>query len=374
MATTTNRASPLYIIWIVVLAIAVLAGLYTTYMVLTTGHVLYSANDVVVWTLPLAVYAFFGLTSAGLALLASIPLVFKIQRYEPTAKRATLLAIAALLAAFVSMFLELGSPWNLLNFLISPNPSSTLWWLGILYAFYLVFLVAMLWSMRAGKSSRGLSVPVFVFAILIPSTLGATFGLTEARPIYFGEFLPVYFPATALLTGLAVFILVSLAFYRFARSGLSEAQATLYNELAKILGVVIGITLLLFVWRSIVGLYAAAPEYEAFKRLVSSWPYHVQLWLGLVVPLILMAMSTIRQTTAGKVAASVLVLLGVFVGLVVLVESGLVAPIGPFAVEIPTLVIPIHTIWEWLVVAFAFAVMLLLYTLGERFLKLDKAT
>ena len=371
---TTKRVSPLYISWIVVLGIAVLAGLYTTYKVLTTGHVLYSANDIVVWTLPLAVYAFFVLASTGLALLASIPLTFKVQQYETIAKRATLLAIAALLAAFVSMFLELGSPWNLLNFLTSPNPSSTLWWLGILYAFYLVFLVAMLWSMRAGKGSRALGVLVFAFALLIPSTLGATFGLTEARPIYFGEFLPVYFPVTALVTGLAVYVLVSLAFYRFARSsGLSEAQARLYNELVKLLGVAIGISLLFFVWRSIVGLYAAAPEYEAFKGLVTSWPYHVQLWLGLVVPLVLTGMLAVRQTTAGKVVASVLVLLGVFVGMVVLVESGLVAPIGPFAVEIPTLVIPIHTIWEWLVVAFAFAVMLLLYTLGERYLKLEPA-
>lgn len=370
---TTRRASSLFVIWMVVLGIAVLAGLYTTYKVLTMGHVLYSANDIVVWTLPLAVYAFFALTSTGLALVASVPLVFKIQQYEPMAKRATLLAIAALLAAFVSMFLELGSPWNLVNFLTSPNPSSTLWWLGILYTFYLVFLLAMLWSMRTGKSSRALSVLVFLFAILIPSTLGATFGLTEARPIYFGEFLPVYFPVTALLTGLAVFVLVSLAFYHFARSGLSEAQAMLYNELGKILGVVIGITLLFFVWRSIVGLYAAAPEYEAFKRLVSSWPYHVQLWLGLAVPFILMVMPAVRRTITGKVVAAVLVLLGVFVGLVVLVESGLVIPVGPFAVEIPTLVIPIHTIWEWLVVAFAFAVMLLLYTLGEKYLKLDPA-
>jgi len=370
---TSRRASPLYMIWIAVLALAVLAGLYTTYNVLVTGHVLYSANDIVVWTLPLAVYAFFGLTSTGLALVATVPLVFKLKRYEQFAQRAALLAIAALLAAFVSMFLELGSPWNLVSFLTSPNPSSTLWWLGILYAFYLVFLVAMLWRMRAGAVSLAVTVPVFLLAILIPSTLGATFGLTEARPIYFGEFLPVYFPVTALLAGLAVFVLVSLAFHRFAKAGLSETQELLYDELAKMLAVAIGITLLFFVWRSIVGLYAAAPEYEAFKGLVSSWPYHVQLWLGLAAPLILMAMPAVRQTVAGKVVASVLVLLGLFVGLVVLVESGLVAPVGPFAVAVPTLAIPVHTVWEWLVVAFAFAVMLLLYSLGEKYLKLEPA-
>ncbi|RME99465.1 MAG: hypothetical protein D6768_15010 [Chloroflexi bacterium] len=366
---TTKNSSPLYIIWLAILGIVVLAGLYTTYQVLKTGHILYSANNIVVWTLPLATYAFFSLTSAGLALIASIPLVFKMQRFESIATRAILLSIAALLAAGVSMLLELGEPWHVVNFLTSPNPMSTLWWLSVLYSIFLILLLVMLWRLRAGKSSRILSILVFALAILIPSTVGATFGLTEARPIYFGEFLPIYFPVTALLSGLAAFMLVSLAYYQISGAGQSGAQTSLLDDLAKILGAAIGINLLFFAWWSVVGLYASAPEYEAFRQLVSSWPYHVQLWLGLVVPLVLMVVPSVRRSIGGKVAACALVLLGVFVGLVVVVESGLVVPIGPFAVEIPTFVIPNHTIWEWLVVAFAFAVMMLLYTLGEKYLK-----
>ena len=82
-----------------------------------------------------------------------------------------------------------------------------------------------------------------------------------------------------------------------------------------ILGVVIGVALIFFVWRNIVGLYAAASGFEAFERMAGSWAYQFQLWLGLVAPLILMAIPVVRQATWGKIVASALALAGVFFGI-----------------------------------------------------------
>lgn len=140
MSANSNRSTR-SVVWIAILLIAILAGLFTTYKVLTNGLVLYSANDVIVWTLPLAAYVFFSLSSAGLALVASFPIVFGLERYMPFVKRAVVLSLAALTAAMVSMFLELGTPWHIIAYFISPNPMSSLWWLGILYPLQLVFLV-----------------------------------------------------------------------------------------------------------------------------------------------------------------------------------------------------------------------------------------
>jgi molybdopterin-containing oxidoreductase family membrane subunit len=363
-----KRTSPLYIGWITALGIAILAGLFTTYRIFTVGHVIYGATNVVFWTLPLAAYIFFALTSTGLAFVASIPLVFGIKRYEPVAKRAVLLAIAVLIAAFISLVLELGSPWNMIKYLTSPNLTSTLWWMGVLYGLYLVFLVVTFW--RMGKA---LCILAFLFAIAASSTLGATFGLTESRPAFFGGFMPVYFLLTALLGGLAAIVLVSLAYYHFARGGLPEEQAPLFNELGKMFGLVIGIVLLFFVWRTIVGLSATYPEFVAFKHIVGSWPYHFELWLGLVIPLLLMAIPSVRATIWGKVVASALVLLGMFAGRMESLLAGQLIPTGPMALGVLEIVTYAPTIWEWLVVAFALAVMLLLYTLGEQYLKLEAA-
>ena len=368
-----RKASPLYIGWIAALGIAILAGLFTAYKVVTVGHVIYGATNLLFWTLPLATYMFFALTSTGLTFVASIPLVFGIKRYEPVAKRAVFLAIAALVAAFVSLLLETGSPLNMIKYLTSPNLTSTLWWMGTLYGFYLVFLLATFWKMHAGQASKALCILAFLFAIAASSMLGASIGLTEARPAFFGAFMPVYFLLTALLGGLAAIVLVSLAYHHFARGGLPEDQASLYNELGKMLGLVIGIALLFFAWRTIVGLSATYPEFVAFEHIVGSWPYHFELWLGLVVPLILMLIPSVRATIIGKVAASVLVLLGMFAGRIELLLAGQIIPYGPMAVGLPEIVTYTPTIWEWLVVAFALAAMLLLYTLGEQYLKLEPA-
>ena len=46
-------------------------------------------------------------------------------------------------------------------------------------------------------------------------------------------------------------------------------------------------------------------------------------------------------------------------------------PVGPKAEQFPEFVRYFPSIWEWLVFVFALSVILLLYTLGERYLRLD---
>jgi molybdopterin-containing oxidoreductase family membrane subunit len=86
-----------------------------------------------------------------------------------------------------------------------------------------------------------------------------------------------------------------------------------------------------------------------------------------------MAIPSVRATIWGKVAASALVLLGMFAGRLESLLAGQLIPTGPMALGVLEIVTYAPTIWEWLVVAFALAVMLLLYTLGEQYLKLEAA-
>jgi molybdopterin-containing oxidoreductase family membrane subunit len=104
--------------------------------------------------------------------------------------------------------------------------------------------------------------------------------------------------------------------------------------------------------------------------LSSGW-YHIALWVGLVIPLALIAMPAVRQATWGKVTAAALFLLGMFAGRLEMVLSGLVMPTGPKAEGQPIFASYWPTIWEVFVFASALAVLLLVYTLGERKLKLS---
>jgi molybdopterin-containing oxidoreductase family membrane subunit len=53
--------------------------------------------------------------------------------------------------------------------------------------------------------------------------------------------------------------------------------------------------------------------------------------------------------------------------------AGQSRPVGPKAEQFPEFVSYFPSIWEWLVLVFALAVMFLLYTLGEKYLKLTAA-
>ena len=100
-------------LWYGLLGLGILLGLLTAYRVLVSpGFVLYAKTDILVWTMPIAAYVFFSLTSSGLAFVSSIPVVFGIKRYQPLEKRTAFLEIAVLFAAFTCLLLHLGSPWN----------------------------------------------------------------------------------------------------------------------------------------------------------------------------------------------------------------------------------------------------------------------
>ena len=181
-------------LWIGLLLAGILVGLWATFKIYTVGFSLYAKTDVLVWTLPLSTYIFFSLTSAGLAFVSSFPVVFGIKRYEIIEKRTVFLEIAVLIGSFVCLILHLGSPLKVFYILLSPNPSSPLWWLAVLYAAYFILLLSAFWRIHAGKISKSLGLLIFLIAIFTSTTLGWLLGMTDARPTLNASFFSFYFP------------------------------------------------------------------------------------------------------------------------------------------------------------------------------------
>jgi len=170
-------------------------------------------------------------------------------------------------------------------------------------------------------------------------------------------------------------LLFSLAYHHFAKNPLSEGEKNLYDDLGRLFGYVMALTLVFFIWRTIVGgASATAVEFAGFRHMLSSGWYHLALWVGLVIPLLLLAMSSVRQATWGKVVSAALFLVGMFAGRLEMVLSGLVMPTGPKAEGQPPFASYWPTIWEVFVFASALAVLLFIYTLGERNLKLSEVS
>lgn len=371
----------LYYTWMAVLGIAIIAGLVTALKLFIQGHGLFNANDVLIWTLPLGVYIFLALASSGLTLLSALPLVFGVKEYEPLAKRMIFLAIATLCGAFVSVGLELGSVFSMIYIMLSPNLASPIWWMGAIYSLELVILIVKFWKMHTGDwrsgFSKALGVASFLCALVAPLMIGSVFGITESRVTYFGPVMPIYCLLMAILSGLALFMLYSMIYHKVTGEQLSGAQATVYDDLGKIFMYVTGTVVLFTLLKFAIESSTTIPEflvYHRFEHAFGAWRvFHTEVILGLFLPFILMFISSVRSATGGKILTSALIFAGTLAMQMEILLAGQSRPVGPKAEQYPEFISYFPSIWEWLVFIFALAAMLLLYTLGERYLKLAEA-
>lgn len=367
----------LFSTWLTVLGVAVLIGLYTAYKLFAEGHGLFNTNDVILWSLPLGVYIYLALVSSGLTLLSALPLVFGIRKYEPFAKRLVFLSVATLCGAFVSIGLELGSIFHIIYYMLSPNFSSPIWWMGAIYGVELVVLTVKFALMHKGDWHSGLSkllaTASFILALVAPLMIGSIFGITESRVTYFGPVMSIYCLLMAFMSGTAFFLFYSLLVNKLTGNGVS---AELYDEFTLIFtyatAIVVGFTLLKFAIESA----TVVPEFLVYHKFEHAFGavqgFHTEVLLGLFLPFVLLLIPSVRNSVGGKIVTSALILIGTLLMHMEILLAGQSHPVGPKAEQYPEFVKYFPSIWEFLVFLFALTIMLILYTLGERYLKLTE--
>lgn len=122
-----------------------------------------------------------------------------------------IIAIGLLMGAFTALATELGSLLDMIWIILSPNPSSPIWWMGTLYSIELVLLAAKLvmdLQGRHGAFDRPLAIATLVVAAAAAVTIGAVFGMVVGRPDFVGVFLSIVTLAAAVVSGAAVITLL----------------------------------------------------------------------------------------------------------------------------------------------------------------------
>ncbi|MBT6341702.1 MAG: polysulfide reductase NrfD [Desulfobacula sp.] len=375
----SKTSNGLFYTWLTVLGVAILIGLFAAFKLLTQGHHLFNANDVLIWSLPLGVYIYLALASSGLTLLASIPLVFGVKRFEPFAKRLIFLAIAALLGGFISIGLELGNVLHMVYILFSPNLSSPIWWMGAIYSLELVVLIFKFQRIHVGdwnsSTSKTLGKIGFICALIAPLMIGSVFGITESRVTYFGPIMSIYCLLMAILSGSALCLFYNLVNAQITGNGVSDDNDTLFKELTRVftgsLGAVIILTLIKMFFEG----STVIPEflnYHKFAQIFGSIAgINTEVLLGLFLPFVLISIPGLRYNHSTRMLTSALVLVGTLAMHMEILLAGQSRPVGPKAEQFPDVISYFPSIWEWIVFMLSIAVMLFLFSLGERFLKLE---
>jgi hypothetical protein len=198
------------------------------------------------------------------------------------------------------------------------------------------------------------------------------------RVNYFGPVMSIYCLLMAVLSGTALFILYSLVVGRVTGTDSSgESGAVLYDEFTLVLtyaaGIVTAFTLLKIIIESSTTIPAFL-VYHKFEHLFGSiGVFGTEVILGLFLPFVLLLIPSVRGSIGGRLLASTLIFVGSLARHMEILLAGQSHPVGPKAEQFPQYVQYVPSIWELLVLVFALAVMLLLYTLGERYLKLNEA-
>ena len=315
-------------------AILFIVGFYLGIMSFVKGHVhVYNLSKEISNGMQLATYIFFVVTSTGLCLVSSLGHVFKVGNLEHISKRAVLLSIATILSGFLVLLFELEAPWRGFWMFLTPNFKSPIFWMGVLYSIYLIVMILEFGSLVFGIHFLAgiFGFLGVVFGVAAHSNMGAIFGTLQGRLIWHGPLMPVYFIASAFLSGAAALLLFTFIAYWLRGKEMEPEVLSAVKTMAKFFALFIFILIFIDVWKIIIGLYGRVTgEYESEMALIKG-PLSVNYWffeifLGLVFPLLLLLFTWFKSRKA-MFLASLSCIIGVFFMRYDLVLEGQILPL-----------------------------------------------
>lgn len=320
------------------------------------GHTINTSN-LVPWGLQITTYIYFVLISTGCTFVNFFGFIFFPEQYKPFASRVIFLGIMTAAAAFFSLATEMGRIDRMYNFILSPNPTSPMFWMGVWYTCYFIAIVMEYVNIQTDKHSNKVMWGAFFIAVITHSTLGSLLGAVSSRAYFYSALLPIYFLFIAFLTGCALTTIVAALTVKQ-----KKMDAVFYLEpFVKFLQIGLGLALLVGFWRTAIGLAGHVDGSEVFSLTLAN-SVIFGLGVAVIVPFVMLRMSK----SAGWIA---------FTGLFIMVtqlktRNDLV--VGGFKVplfrvyDMPEVVHYTPSVYEFLVLVASISLVSVLYIVCEK--------
>ncbi|THB75600.1 MAG: polysulfide reductase [Desulfobulbaceae bacterium] len=247
------------------------------------------------WGILIAAYVFFVVTSTGLCIVSSVGHVFGFKNFNPIAKRAVFLSIATIVAGFLVIAFEIENSWRMpVGNVIGANPTSNIWWMGTLYGAYLFFMMIEFVMLQKDqhRTATMFGLAGLLTGVVAHSNLGAVFGLLNGREFWHGPYMPIYFIASAAMSGCVAIIFFTYLAYRANGWKMSDDMKRSMEGVAKMGALMMAVILFFTSWKMITGITGNPPgKYTAMMALLNG-PYAINFWigeiaLGMIIPFIL---------------------------------------------------------------------------------------
>lgn len=326
------RPSP-YLAWIGMLSILVVGGIVGGVIVFARGLIVTNMNDLVPWGLWITIDLSSIAMSAGAFLLCAAVYLLGLKRFQPVARTATFIGLIGYSMAVLTLLLDIGRPDRFWHALVFWNPHSVLWEVTMCVTLYLTVLLleclpilghASWFEKRwPGIASRLQSVHRFApylavvglgLSMLHQSSLGATYGILKARPIWYRPDLSVLFMVSAMAGGPALTVLVSMLAGRLSKR--IQVEDHLLERISYFVGWVLVGYLYFRFWDAFSMTYTYEPGRTEGLRLITQGPLAFNFWvgeilIGAVIPIILLLNPRTRGNVWLRMIALAMVVGGV---------------------------------------------------------------
>jgi len=278
-------------------------------------------NDTYPWGLWLGFDVLGGVAmAAGGFIIAAAIYLFNWKKYKPIGRPAILTAFLGYMMAVVALFLDIGHPFRLWHPSIMWQVHSVMWVVAIHVILYTTTLAIesspMLFEKlkmhKALKTVNGIMIGAVVFGVMLSTlhqaSLGAVFLIAPSKmsPLWFTNFIPYMFLISAIAMGLSM---VSTEAMLSAKAFNHKVDKEIFFGLAR--GVLN--TLVIYLVFKLYFLVTNAGIGAAFDGSLEANMYLLEMFIGIVLPIGLLASKNIRTNMNGIFSVNILVIVGVLV-------------------------------------------------------------
>ncbi len=305
--------------WRTVLVILLALGLYATYVRFTQGlGAATNLTDQFPWGLWIGfdILCGVGLAAGGFTLCA-IVYIFNLKAFKPIIRPTVLTAFLGYLLVIFALMFDLGRPDRIWHAIIMWNPHSVMFevaWCVMLYTTVLslefspVLFEGLGW-MKAVRVMRAITIPLVIIGVILStlhqSSLGSLYLIVPEKlhPLWYSSWLPVFFFISAIGVGCAMVIFES---FMSSRAFKRQIEMPLLTQLGR--GIVV--ILMVYTVMKVQDLLHRGALSAVFTVSLESILYWVEMGIGVLLPMILLAIPKVRLNKNGLFVSALMVVLG----------------------------------------------------------------
>ncbi len=290
------------------------------------SQVLYNIIHQEAFGLNIAIYFYLTGLSAGSFILSTLAYGFGMEQYKSLGKAGVILATILLVIAPFFLLIHIGVPHRAWHLFVYLNFESPITWGSFLLILYPINCIIYGYFMFRDKrkQTRFFGLIGIPLAISVHGYTGFILAFGKARALWNTALMPILFLVSAIVSGIALMILVCIVKDRFF-SKQKAVNLPLLENLGKMLAWMIVFDLFL-VGSDLLVLLISHSDAQAAARLLLSGKFSplfllVENFLGKIVPFFLLAIPRFRNLTT-MIIASLLVIIGIFFMRYIVVVGG----------------------------------------------------